>query len=383
MLLLFTIVPPIASGSYISAMPQVMESFAESPGRVQLALTSNLLGMALGQLAVGPIADRTGRRRPLVVSLAVSVLATLACAVASDLPTLAAARFLQGVSGAMGMILASVIATDALVGRRLLSAFSMMAMVGTVGPIVAPVVGTWWLRFGDWRGMFVFCAVLSVVCLVASLGLVPETLARGSRVNGGLRTLLSAFGSILRRPLFLGYGASRGLAYAVVVAFTASSPFVLRDSLRMTEQEHLVVYSTGALGLCVVVLLAPAITVRIGAQTTLLCGFVSSGVGSSLVVLSALTDGPAAVTVAGMVVAPWCLGLIIGTSSGLAMEQVRDFAGTGSSVVGGTMFGVGALISMLVALGDPGNILSIGLIMLLCGVAGVGVTAGLRTRPRT
>src|SRR5699024_5326090 len=197
-LLLFTIVPPIASGSYISAMPQVMESFAESPGRVQLALTSNLLGMALGQLAVGPIADRTGRRRPLVVSLAVSVLATLACAVASDLPTLAAARFLQGVSGAMGMILASVIATDALVGRRLLSAFSMMAMVGTVGPIVAPGVGTWWLRFGDWRGMFVFCAVLSAVCLVASLGLVPETLARESRVNGGLRTLLSAFGSILR-----------------------------------------------------------------------------------------------------------------------------------------------------------------------------------------
>src|SRR5699024_5337890 len=142
------------SGAYIPSMSQIMADLQQSASAVQLAMTSNLAGMAVGQLAIGPLADRVGRRAPLMISTSLTVAASLACAFAPGLAALITLRFVQGLAGAMGMVLATVLATDLYEGRALLRAFSVLAMIGTIGPVIAPVVGTWLLHFGDWHLQF-------------------------------------------------------------------------------------------------------------------------------------------------------------------------------------------------------------------------------------
>src|SRR5699024_5992534 len=163
-------------GMYIPAMPVLMREFTVDAGTVQFGLTSNLAGMAIGQFLAGPLSDRVGRRRPLLVSLGISAVASLGCAVVNQLEVFILLRFIQGAAGAMGMVLASVIVTDMFTGGTLLRMFSILAMIGTLGPIVAPVLGTWWLQSQQWQGMFVVCAVVAALTVVLAAWLLPATL---------------------------------------------------------------------------------------------------------------------------------------------------------------------------------------------------------------
>ncbi|HCV53247.1 MAG TPA: MFS transporter, partial [Exiguobacterium sp.] len=196
---------PLSIDMYLPAFPDMSRSFDASASLIQLSLTACMLGMALGQLIVGPLSDVRGRKRPLMIALLAYLLASLACAMAPTIEVLIALRFIQGAAGASGIVISRAIVRDLFEGPELTRFFAALSLVNGTAPILAPVIGGQLLRFGDWHFVFYLLAILSTLMLLAVALRLPETLPLERRVEGNLTTTLKTFGRLLTDRVFIGY----------------------------------------------------------------------------------------------------------------------------------------------------------------------------------
>ena len=178
---------PIATDLYLPAFPEMADEFATTATGVQLSLTAFMIGAGLGQVVFGPLSDRAGRVRPLLIGTGVYVLASAAAAMAGSIPWLVAARLVQGISGAAGMVLARAIVSDLTTGREAARAFSLLMLVGGVAPVVAPLAGSLLAGSIGWRGL------LWVVAGIAAISLLAALCVYGGFFNAGLGIMLLAF----------------------------------------------------------------------------------------------------------------------------------------------------------------------------------------------
>ncbi len=169
-------VPPLSMDMYLPALPDVTRTLHSSATSGQLTLTACLTGMALGQLVVGPMSDRWGRRKPLLVGLLVYVLASVSCAIAPDAGLLIGCRLLQGLAGAAGIVIARAVVRDLYDGLEMARFFSTLLLVSSLAPVVAPILGGQVLRFTAWRGVFLVLAVIGVALTALVWRRLPETL---------------------------------------------------------------------------------------------------------------------------------------------------------------------------------------------------------------
>ena len=151
-LALLSAVAPFSTDLYLPGFPQMVADLRTSPTNVQLTLTACLLGLAIGPLVFGPLSDRIGRVRPLLAGAAICVLASLAAALAPTIEVLIAARFVQGFTGAAGMVIGRAIVSDLATGRAAARAFSLLMLVGGLAPVAAPLAGGFIVGPLGWRG---------------------------------------------------------------------------------------------------------------------------------------------------------------------------------------------------------------------------------------
>src|SRR6185369_8551343 len=201
---------PLTIDMYLPALPRIVDDLQTTSAAVQLTLTGTLVGLALGQLLVGPLSDTFGRRRPLIVGVGVHVLASLLCLVAPNVAVLGGLRVLQGVGAAAASVVTMAIVRDLFVGRAAATLFSRL-MLG-VAPVLAPTIGGEVLRFTSWRGVFVVLAVLGVMLVVVAARAVPETLPAVRRRPLGVCNTLRTYRGLLRDRTFLGLVLVAGLA---------------------------------------------------------------------------------------------------------------------------------------------------------------------------
>ena len=173
---------PLCLDMYLPALPQLPGDLSSTAGAAQLSLTSCIVGLALGQLLVGPLSDRVGRRRPLLVGVAVFALASALCAVTGSMPLLIVLRFVQGAAGAAGIVVGRAIVADLFAGRAAAAYFSTMAAINGLAPILAPVIGAQVLRVGTWRTVFWVLAGVGIVLWLLTL-LVVGRLSRRNVVR--------------------------------------------------------------------------------------------------------------------------------------------------------------------------------------------------------
>jgi DHA1 family bicyclomycin/chloramphenicol resistance-like MFS transporter len=178
-------VAPVATDLYLPGFPAMATAFGTDASGVQLTLTSFLVGLAFGQLVMGPVSDRYGRRGPLVASAAVCVVAGVVCAVAPNLAVLGVARLAQGFAGAGGMVIGRAIIADLVTGRAAAKAFTLMLTVGGVAPVLAPLVGGLLAGPVGWRGMLWAVAILCAAMLVGVVLVVEETHPASRRTRSG------------------------------------------------------------------------------------------------------------------------------------------------------------------------------------------------------
>src|SRR3954449_651048 len=177
---------PLSIDMYLPAFPDIARSLSTSAAQVQLTLTACVAGLALGQLVVGPLSDRLGRRRPLIAAMTIYAVASICCSIAPSAPVLMALRLVQGLAGAGGVVIARAVVRDLHTGAAAVRLFSSLMLVTGLAPILAPLAGAQVLAVTSWRGIFVVLAILAaLITLLVALGL-RETLPPDRRSSQGL-----------------------------------------------------------------------------------------------------------------------------------------------------------------------------------------------------
>jgi DHA1 family bicyclomycin/chloramphenicol resistance-like MFS transporter len=347
-LALLTAIAPLATDMYLPALPDVAAELGTTASNVQLTLTGFLVGLAAGQLVIGPLSDAWGRRRLLLAGTVVCLVASLACVVAPTVGVLVVARFLQGFGGAAGIVLSRAMIVDRTTGNGAVRLFSLMMAINGIAPVVAPLLGSGLLEAGSWRGIFVALSVLTLVMAVGAFVAVPETLPPERRVRGGLRSAGRDIRSALTRPRYVGYTLAFGFAFATLFTYISGSSFVLQEALGLSSGSYAIAFGTNAGGLIVASIVNGRLAGRADPRRVLAIG-TTALVLLSVTLLGIVLTGPSLWPVLVVLfLSLTSLGFVMGNATALASREVRDIAGTGSALLGALQFGLGALVSPLV-----------------------------------
>jgi len=357
-----TMFGPLSLDLYLPALPQLADDLGTSASAAQLSITACLVGLAVGQLVAGPLSDRFGRKRPLMIGLLAYLLASVACALAPTATVLIVLRLIQGLGGAAGIVISRAIARDLYSGSALMIFFSRLLLVAGLAPVLAPILGGQLSRIMSWRGIFGVLAGFGAVLLLAGwLGL-KETLPLERRVIGGLRRTLQGYNTLLHDRFFVGCALSSGLAGATMFAYISGSTFVLQRIYGMSPQGFSFVFGGISLGM--------VITAQVGARLALVwpltrvlrLGLMINLVGAAAVLVTVISGLPLPVLVGALIVMVCAVGLIFPTANALAMADYPDLAGTASSLQGLSQFVFGAIAAPLVGIAGEHTALPLGIV---------------------
>src|SRR4051812_1216698 len=343
---------PLSIDMYLPAFPDIARSLSTSAAQVQLTLTACVAGLALGQLVVGPLSDRLGRRLPLIAAMAIYAVASVCCSIAPSAPVLMALRFVQGLAGAGGVVIARAVVRDLRSGAAAVRLFSSLMLVTGLAPILAPLAGGQVLALASWRGIFIVLATLSaLLALIVALGL-RETLPPERRSDRGLRRTLAIMRALLRDRWFVGHALAGGLGFGALFAYISGSSFVLQGIYGVSPQLYSVLFAVNGLGLIAGSQLNARLVGRFGPAKLLRAGLLSI-TGSAAALLAVVTAGGLGVwaVLVPMFVIVSSLSFVLPNSTALALADHADVAGTASALLGVGQFLIGAVVAPLVGAG--------------------------------
>ena len=359
-------IAPLATDMYVPAFPLVATELGAGATQVQLTLTTFFVGMALGQLVGGPVSDQRGRRTPLLLSLVVLTLASVACALSPSIGLMMALRFVQGLSGGWAMVTARAIVVDLARGVQLVKALNVIAGVGGIAPIVGPLLGGLILQFSHWRVSFVLVAALSAAMVVAVAVAVPETLPRERRRSGELRELAHAARQVVGNRRFVAYLVVMAFSMGVIFAYVATSAFILQSMNGLSPMLYSVDFAANAVGLTLAMLAASRLAGRVPTRTLILTGLVATGaVGLALLIASLSGGMPLLVALVGFFVLMSAQGLVGPNAGALASNEVPEHAGTGSAVLGFLQWCMAGVIAPVAGLGGERSALPMAVIIVV------------------
>ena len=371
---------PLSIDMYLPGLPSLGGDLAASASAVQLTLTACLAGLAAGQLVAGPLSDRLGRRRPLLAGVGAYTLASLLCAVAPTVWALAGLRFVQGATGAAGIVIARAIARDTHDGPGLVRFFSMLMLVTGLAPILAPVIGGQVLTVTTWRGVFVVLAAIGALLLAAATSGLAETLPAGRRREGGVAETARTMRALLRDRRFLGLALAGGLAFGAMFTYIAGSPFVLQDIYGASPQAFSAVFAANSVGIVALGQLNGRLAGRVPALTMLRIGVTAMAVAGCALLTVILIGGlPLAVLLVPLWVLVASMGLVFPNTTALALADHPEVAGTAAALLGVLQFVVGAAAAPLAGIAGTGTAVPMGTVMAALSLASV---AALRLSAR-
>jgi DHA1 family bicyclomycin/chloramphenicol resistance-like MFS transporter len=378
-LCLLTVFGPISMDLYLPVLPALTEDLGSSTSAAQLTITACLLGLAFGQVVAGPLSDRFGRRRPLLIGVLAYVVASVLCALSPTIETLVAARLVQGLAGAVGIVIAQAAGRDLYTGGRLLRYYGRLTVLGGLAAIVGPVIGGQLARVTDWRGTFVFLGVLGVVILAASAAFVRETLPVERRQTGGLAHSAHVFRRLLADRVFVGAVLITGFVNVAIFAYLSGATFVLQGIYGLSPQGYSYAFGLNSLGFMVFGFLAARWSERWSLRGTLVVGLAMVMAGTGGLLATALGHLPLAAMVVSLFTMVSGVAVTTPPSTSLALEHHPDVAGSASSLLGLARFAFGGVAAPLVGLAGPDTAVPLGVVAVLAALAAVGGYRLVRT----
>ncbi|MFI1287099.1 multidrug effflux MFS transporter [Streptomyces sp. NPDC020792] len=376
-----TATPPLAMDMYLPSLPEVTRSLHAPAATVQLTLTACLAGMALGQIVVGPMSDRWGRRRPLLAGLVVYVLATALCALAPNVETLVAFRLAQGLSGAAGIVIARAVVRDLYDGVAMARFFSTLMLISGVAPIVAPLIGGQILRVTDWRGVFVVLTVVGALLAVVVWTRLPETLPPARRHGGGVGETLGSMRRLLADRGFTGYLLAGGFAFAALFAYIAASPFVIQEIYGASPQTYSLLFGLNSVGLVIVGQINGRVLVgRVRLDRVLAVGLavvILAATGLLLMAAGVFGDVGLVPVAAALFVLMSAMGVTLPNTQALALMRTRQHAGSASALLGTSSFLIGAVASPLVGIAGEHTAVPMALVQLAAALVALVCFMGM------
>ena len=369
---------PLAIDFYLPGFPAMATAFATDETQIQLTLAVYFLGLSIGQLIYGPIADRFGRRIPLLVGVGLFTVASLACALAPSLEWLIGARFVQALGGCAGMVLSRAIVSDKCDAVGAAKVFSQLMLVMGLAPILAPMLGGLLVNLYGWQSIFIVLTAFSALAALAvALGLpesLPDNVPR-QPLSGALRQ----YGRLLKDREFLGHALTGGIAMAGMFAYIAGSPFVFIKLYDVPAEHYGWLFGSNAAGFILVAQINARLLANRGPAFLLARTiWIYLAAGIVLLGVSALHTQQLWPLLIPLFVCIASLGCIIPNASACAMSGQGARAGSASAMLGCLQFSVAAGAASLVGVLHNGTAMPMAMVITLCGVLAVVLAMATR-----
>ncbi|MFK0086373.1 multidrug effflux MFS transporter [Pseudomonas sp. NPDC090755] len=369
---------PLAIDFYLPGFPAMALAFGTDEKHIQTTLAAYFLGLSLGQLAYGPVADRFGRRIPLLVGVSLFTLASVACAFAPNLDALILARFVQALGGCAGMVLSRAIVSDKCDAVASAKVFSQLMLVMGLAPILAPMLGGVLVNLYGWQSIFIALTLFSALCTVAVAAGLPESLPATvprQPLSGALRQ----YGRLLKDRVFLGHALTGGIAIAGMFSYIAGSPFVFIKLYGVPPEHYGWLFGSNAAGFILVAQVNARLLAKRGPAFLLVrTVWVYLAAGLSLLAISALHPAMLWPLLIPLFVCIASLGCIIPNASACAMNGQGARAGSASALLGCLQFSVAAGAAALVGVLHDGSAVPMALVISLCGLGAAGMAMATR-----
>ena len=373
---LLTAITPLATDLYLPALPIMPGELNTTASNIQMTIGVMTFGVALGQLFGGPISDTMGRKMPLVVGNLLCVISSIICAYAPSIEILLLGRFLQGLTGSVGVVISKAIARDFASGQELTKLFALLMMVNGLAPVIAPLVGGQLLLITTWRAIFIILAVFSAILLLGSL-LFRESLPKEKRVTGGLATATKNYFTLIKDKRFLGQSLIQFFAFGSFFAYISGSSFVYQNIFQLSAQEFSYLFCINSCG----IILASAISGRVSNVVTsrqiLTFSLWQLTIGSLLFLVAMIFEW-SLIPVTTILFFTACTVSLFGSASfSMAMTKYGKMAGSASAILGfASMFAAG-IVSPIVGLGGEHTGVPMGITMLVCATLSLLCLYGL------
>ena len=367
---------PLSMDMYLPALPIVAADLQTTTSLAQLSLTACLIGLAVGQLIFGPLSDIKGRRRPLVFTLVVYAIASVLCAFSTSIGVFIALRFIQGLTGAAGIVIARASARDMYSGKDLTKFIALLALVNGAAPILAPIAGGFVLNFASWNAVFILLGIIGLIMFIAVTFFLPETLPEEKRSEGSMLAVVKTFGSLFKDRMFMGIACTQALVMTSMFAYIAGSPFVLQNIYGVTPQQFSMFFALNGVGIIIAAQVTGRLSSRIGEVKLLFTGVRLSFIGGILLFVVVLNElSLFAMTVALFLVVS-SIGMVSTSAFSLGMQSQGKSAGSASAFLGLLPFIGGAIVSPLVGIAGDQTAWPMGIIILTCSSAALVVFMG-------
>jgi MFS transporter, DHA1 family, multidrug resistance protein len=359
---------PLSIDMYLPALPAMARNLHTTAAAAQLSLTACLIGLAAGQLLTGPLSDARGRRRPLLVGVALYAVASALCIVAPSIWILLALRLAQGFAGAAGIVVARAVVRDWYDGDELARFYALLLIVNGAAPIVAPILGAQLLHFTTWRGVFAVLAVIGVILLAATAAWLPESLPPERRQTGGAQAMLRDGRKLLADREFGGYALASGFAFGAMFAYISGSPFVLQAKFGVSPQLFSLIFAINGLGIIAAGQVSRRLIGRVTPRALLTVGLTGSAAGGLALLAAAVAGVGLPLILPGLFVVVASVGFVLPNATALALAAHAHDAGSASGVLGLAQFAIGAAAAPLVGVAGPHTDLPMAIVICALGL---------------
>ncbi len=361
---------PLSIDMYLPGLPAIAHEFNVPMSVVQQTLAIFFIGLAFGQALYGPVADRMGRRRPLLFGCALYVIASFGCAMAPDIGSLIVLRLAQALGGCAGVVIARSVVRDLFDQRESARMFSFLMLVMGIAPILAPFVGGQVLAIWGWREVFFVLAGFGVLCMLMVLFGLPETLPAERRIQAGLGEALRVYGRLLSDVHFMGFVLASGLASAAMFTYISGSPFVFIELNGVPAERFGLIFGTNAFGLIAASQLNRVLLNRYDDRQILRVALmVTAGSALLLFLTTALGIGGFPLMLTLIFICIGSTGFVGPNATAAALANHGRQAGSASALIGAIQFALGAAAGALLGMLHNGTALPMTGVIALCGVA--------------
>ena len=373
---MLTAITPLATDFYLPALPIMPGELNTTASNIQMTIGVMTFGVALGQLFGGPISDTMGRKLPLIVGNLLCVISSIICAFAPNIEILLLGRFLQGLTGSVGVVIAKAIARDFASGQELTKLFALLMMVNGLAPVLAPLIGGQLLLFTTWRVIFVILAVFSAILLVDSL-LFRESLPKEKRITGGVGVAVKNYITLIKDKPFLGQTLIQLFAFGGFFAYISGSSFVYQNIFNLSAQEFSYLFGINSCGIVLASAISSRVSNVITAKQLLTFSLWQLTIGSLLFLIAMIFEW-SLIPVTTILFFTVCTVSLFGSASfSMAMTNYGKMAGSASAILGfANMFAAG-IVSPLVGIGGDHTGIPMGITMLVCAALSLLCLYGL------
>ncbi|WP_283679589.1 multidrug effflux MFS transporter [Lentilactobacillus sp. Marseille-Q4993] len=336
---------PLSIDMYLPALPEMTKDFASPASLIQLSLSSCLIGLALGQIIVGPLSDKFGRKIPLITGFTIFAIVSLILSFSNSVSVLIILRFIQGLAGATGQVLSKAIARDLFSGPLLTTFYSMLSAVNGIFPVVSPVIGGIIIKFFKWQVIFIILAAIGFLIVLAVLCGIKETLPPDKRVNEGVIETFASMGQLLTNWPFMKLLLSAGLVTGGLFCYISASSFVFQQLFHMSVQNFSFLYAVNGTGIAIGSVIPGFLASRTSLQKQTKVVLGTTVASATLLVISALAFHNLAVVIALVLLIVTQFGMLFTLTTSIVMNLSTNNSGSISALFGLSQNGIGGIMS--------------------------------------